>query len=162
MGTSGRRRGQGQALVEVTLVYSVSLVLLLAMYLFGRDFLFATTIQYAAEQAARLASEQFAYPSLNITSTTIEQRVIDAAAPALAGCSAGASCTDNFGITWTLAITYYHPYSSTTTTTTPASGDGIEVKVTGADTFLSGINSTFVPAGVPTVNIQGDARMLIQ
>ena len=79
----------GQALVEFALVLPIAVLLLLAILGFGRAFVSGVSVQQGAGQAARLAAMQYASPALGVTDTKIYQRLIDASAPALAGCGAG-------------------------------------------------------------------------
>src|SRR5436309_15791170 len=101
-----RGRAHAQALVELGLVLPVILLMLLGMFDMGRGLVFGVAVQYAVGQAAHLGAMQLANPSLGITNAKIFQRLIDASAPALAGCTAGSgssmSCTDRAGGTWTL------------------------------------------------------------
>lgn len=148
-------RFRAQALVEIGLVLPVVLILLLGLFDIGRALVFAVGVQFGAGEAARLAAAQYANPGLGVTNTRIYRRLIDASAPAMAGCSAGAgasmTCTDSAGETWSASITY---------SPSQASGNSVEVKVTAQVSLFAGL-ITGAGIGLGGIAVQGDAVTIV-
>jgi Flp pilus assembly protein TadG len=147
-------RAAAQALVELGLILPVLLLILLGMFDLGRGLVFGVAVQYGAGEAARLGAMQYANPALGVTSAKIYQRLIDASAPALVGCTAGSgssmTCTDAAGRSWTLSITY---------SPSQASGNSIEVKAVGSVGLYSGFATPF--GGLGSITVQGDAVSVV-
>ncbi len=121
---------------------------------FGRAYIKGVAVQQGAGQAARLASMQYANPALAVTNIKIYQRLMDASAPTLAGCTAGSgasmACTDSEGGSWTLSITY---------SPSQASGNSVEVTAVGAVPVSIGLVGSGWRLGQLTV--RGDAASVL-
>lgn len=148
------RRQQAQALVELALVLMAILLLLIGMIDFGRAYTMGVAVQNGAREAARYGAGLAIYSSLASSSTgdpKIRQRLIDAASPALQGCSASsATCTDVYGATWTFTVE---------TPSGRTSGSMLRVSAAGQLPLLSGFLTGVL--GITTIQIRGEAAMVI-
>lgn len=153
------RRSRGQSLIELGLILPVLLIMLLGLMDLGRAFVIGIAVQGGVMEAARLASVQFADKSLTTTNQAIYTRLVNASAPALAGCTVPATpalsmtCTDSAGSTWTLSITY--------TPSTVASGVNVEVKATANVSLSTGFQTGAFGLQLGGIPVQGDAQAVV-
>ncbi len=164
---SDTRRDRGQAVVELAVVLPVLMLLVLGMFDLGRAFTFGVAATQGAREAARYAS-RLAINS-NVSDTTTLQRLIDASAPALQGCSAVQTAQSNCGGgNWTFTLTVTPPgsvtsYSSIATaishSTNPyLSGGEIQVTASGSVALLGGL-CFGQSLCMPSIGVQGQAEM---
>ena len=141
---------RAQALVEFALIVPVLLLLVLGMFDLGRAFVFAVAVQNGAREAARLGERAALDPT--VTNTLILQRLIDASAPALAGCAAqtGTQPTSGGCPQWTFTVT---------PSGTLSSGNTLTVTAVGHVSLLGGINVGGL--NLPNITVQGQAEMLV-
>jgi Flp pilus assembly protein TadG len=156
-----------QAVVEFAVILPVLLLLVLGMFDLGRAFTFGIATTQGAREAARLATH-LAVTS-NVSDTMVVQRLIDASAPALQGCSAVLSTQQTCGGgTWTFTINATPPGSGTAyssiaqalaNSTNPyLSGGQVTVTATGSVALLGGycVGQSLC---LPSVGVQGQATM---
>jgi Flp pilus assembly protein TadG len=188
-------RTRGQAIVEFAFILPVFLLIVLGMIEIGRGFVFGVAVQDGAREAARLAANTRVNSglttSLQVGSTVpvaytndayIIQRVIDASAPAMLGCSLPATATTSTPITanppyalncgggnWTVALNITTQSGTTYSTfSDPAfrasrdllNGATVEAKVKGSVSLLAGLVTGWRGLQLYQVNVQGDAVMV--
>jgi Flp pilus assembly protein TadG len=142
-------RNRAQALVEFALIVPVMLLLVLGMFDLGRAFVFAVAVQNGAREAARMGERAALDPT--VTNTLILQRLIDASAPALTGCTAQTGTQPSTGCSqWTFTLS---------PTGTLASGNTLTVTAVGHVSLLGGMNVGGL--NLPTITVQGQAEMLV-
>jgi Flp pilus assembly protein TadG len=154
------KRRAGQAMVELAVVLPITLILLLGMIDFGRAFMLGVAAQNAAREAARLGANAFLDET--ITDQIIEQRLINAAAPAMPGlnatsCALGTSCTDSSGVVWQLTVSFAP--ARTGSPLKPPSGARIEVTALGSVPLISGFLTGMF--GISQIGVQGNASMAV-
>lgn len=148
-------RRQAQSLVEFGLILPILLVILLGMVDFGRAYVFGVAVQQGAREAARAGITAFILGNPSTTNQEMFQRIIDASRPAMIDCTAPASggtmtCTDGHGITWTVTIT---------PSGTKSGGQQLNVNAVGQLPLFVGFLTGL--AGITTINLQGDASMVV-
>jgi Flp pilus assembly protein TadG len=166
-------RTRGQSLVELAFILPVMLIIVLGSIEIGRAFVFGVAVQDAAREAARVAANARVDPG--ITDTYIVQRLVDAASPAMLGCSPPAisSTPVSFtcgGGTWTVTMAVTPSGSATSYSTfsgVPASalgnlnGGTVEVKAVGSVALLAGFATGWRGLSLYQIGLQGDAVMVV-
>jgi Flp pilus assembly protein TadG len=151
-------RHTGQALIEFAVILPVLLLLLLGMIDLGRAFVFGVAVQDGARQAARLGTK--AQLDTSVTNAVIRQRLIDAARPAMLGCSsASATCTDSYGVTWTFTLS--PDVDTLRAANTNMSGSPLTVTARGSVSLLTGFATGWMNLGLNAITVQGSAAMEI-
>jgi Flp pilus assembly protein TadG len=169
---------RGQALVEFAFVLPVMLVILLGLIEIGRGFVLGVAAQDGARQAARLAANGRSNPG--ITDTSIVQRLIDGAAPALAGCSLAGPVTATpvtlagcGTATWTVteSITpntgsgaVYSSFAQALASADAANLNGATVEVTVSSpsvALLAGFTTGWGGMRLYQIPVRGDAQMVV-
>jgi Flp pilus assembly protein TadG len=155
-----------QSLVEFALVLPVLLFMTLGMIDLGRAFVFGVSAQQAARESARYASRLAV--NANVRDDTVLQRFIDAANPAMQGCTAVPTQQTCGGGTWQLRIAATPPgggtaYSSIATAITNSgnptlSGGSITVSTQGSVALLGGICVSQTLC-LPTIGVHGESSM---
>jgi Flp pilus assembly protein TadG len=167
-------RSAGQSLVELALILPVFLIILLGSIEIGRGLVFGVAVQNAAREASRVAANARLDPA--VTDAYVVQRVIDAASPAMLGCTAPTSVTSTpvtfncGGGNWTLTMTVTPAGSGTSYSTFSAvpssslaqlNGGTVEVKAVGAVSLLAGFATGWQGLSLYQITVQGDAVMVI-
>jgi Flp pilus assembly protein TadG len=167
-------RSAGQAIVEMALILPVMLIIVLGTIEIGRAFVFGVAVQDAARQATRLAANARVDPG--ITDTAIIRRAIDAAAPAMVGCSPPTSVTSTpvsfscGGGSWTITTSVKpsgsaSSYSSFVNVPSASIGElnggTVEVKVVGSVSLLAGFATGWNGLALYQIGVQGDSVMVV-
>jgi Flp pilus assembly protein TadG len=167
-------RSGGQAIVEMAFIMPVMLIIVLGSIEVGRAFVFGVAVQDAARQATRLAANARVDPG--VTDTGIVQRAIDAAGPAMVGCSLPASVTSTpvsfscGGGSWTIttAVTpngsasSYNSFGNIPSASLgQLNGGTVEVKVAGSVSLLAGLATGWNGLALYQIGVQGDAVMVV-
>ena len=171
-------RHSAQSLVEFAFILPVLMLLLLGLIEIGRAFVFGIAVQAGAHEAARLAANARVDPS--ISDTAIVQRVLDASAPALSGCSVAvpvsmpASMASCGGGTWTISMRItpgpggsggvYSSFAQARASSDAAYLNGATVQVSASApsvALLSGIQIVWSGMALYQIPVQGSATMVV-
>jgi Flp pilus assembly protein TadG len=156
-----------QAVVEFAVILPVLLLLVLGMFDLGRAFTFGVATTQGAREGARYATHLAV--NVNVSDTTVVQRLIDASAPALQGCQPLLSTQQTCGGgTWTFTVSATPPGSGTAypsiaqalahSTNPYMSGGQITVTANGSVALLGGY-CMGQSLCLPSVGVQGQASM---
>jgi len=167
---------RGQALVEFAFILPVMLILVLGGIEIGRALTFGVAVQDGAREAARVAAN--ARLDAVVTDAYIIQRLVDASAPTMLGCTPPASVTSTpITLTcgggtehWTITLAVKPSGSATSYSTfsgIPSSalgqlnGGTVEVKAVGSVSLLAGLATGWTGMALYQVTVQGDAIMVV-
>lgn len=162
-----KKAHSAQSFVEFAVILPVLLLLVLGMFDLGRAFTLGIATTQGAREGARLATH-LAVVS-NLSDTTVVQRMIDASAPALQGCSAVLTTSQTCGGgTWTFTISATPPGSAT------AYPSIAQALAHSSNPYLSGGQITITASGsvalmggycfgqslcMPSIGVQGQSTM---
>jgi Flp pilus assembly protein TadG len=150
------------------------LIIVLGSIEIGRALVFGVAVQNAAREATRLAANARLDPG--ITDAYIVQRVVDAASPAMLGCTPPSSVTSTpvtftcGGGTWTItesvtpngSATSYSTFSSIPSSgLSQLNGGTVEVKAVGSVALLAGFATGWRGLSLYQITVQGDAVMVV-
>jgi Flp pilus assembly protein TadG len=161
-----RHTTRGQSLVEFALILPVLLFMTLGIIDLGRAFVYGVSAQQAAREAARYASRLVV--NANVTDASVLQRFIDAANPAMQGCTAVTTEQTCGGGTWQMTIAATPPgsgtsYASIATATAFSSnpylsGGSITVRAHGSVALLGGMCFSQTLC-LPAIGVHGESTM---